>query len=474
MGNCMGRQNNAVEVMPPATSAGVVDEVAAAREAAAAAGGGKAPRADEAPLAGDEGVSLLGAPEMAGGSPELLAIAGAAQVAAAVAAPLLPVPPGSADVATEPPLLPPSPPPSSPPSPIGLLPPSPIGSSGGGGMDEEDAAITIQRWWCGSRDQSLASLCLAFQSVGLTASWAKTVPFDELALCLQRDDLLQVISMLLRRLTDGQPVYRHGRSTDSEDDEEDEDDELMKEAIGLMTEPSRVLLSAYVVCTHPEVVFAESTLRSGTRQEQNLRTAANMFVSALEMLCQSVVEGAAAASVGDVGDAASRKEEQAVLVERFQTVWGEYQARFTAWKQSSTAFLTDELVAAYLELEAAKLAADGTEAGLVTSIGALPSLDENDDMLDDRSLEDDIDTDDGNGSDDGEGTEGEGPDGPEGCLDEIEARQNTIRQAIARNGTAAELKLQQALDQYSSTQHVRLQVLATCYLLAACSGSTWL
>jgi hypothetical protein len=171
----------------------------------------------------------------------------------------------------------------------------------GSTMAEEDAAITIQRWWCGNRDQSLTSLCLAFQSVGLTAAWAKSVAFDELALCLQREDLLQVISMLLRRLTDGQAHVRRrrGLGDDSdddpeadcgdEDDEDDEADELMDKLGdahgGFMTVPSRVLLSAYVVCTHPEVVFAESNLRSGTRQEQNLRAAANMFVSALEMLC---------------------------------------------------------------------------------------------------------------------------------------------------------------------------------------------
>ena len=292
-------------------------------------------------------------------------------------------------------------------------------------MAPEDAAITIQRWWCGSRDESLTSLCLAFQSVGLTAAWAKSVPFDELALCLQRDDLLHVISLLLRRLTGGRVVHP-GLGEDDDDDDalHDEEDELLG-AHSFMTEPSRVLLSAYVVCTHPEVVFADANLRSGTRQEQNLRAAANMFVSAIEMLCQCVVEG--------------RREEQTMLQERFVTVWEEYQGRFVAWKQSSTAFLTDELVAAYLELEAAKMAADGTEAGLVTSIGGLPTLDGSDDLLDDRGLDDD--------SDDG-GTE----DGDPGCLDEIEARQNTIRQAIARNGTGAELKLQQALDHYSSTQ----------------------
>ena len=57
-----------------------------------------------------------------------------------------------------------------------------------------------------------------------------------------------------------------------------------------------------------EVVFADANLRSGTRQEQNLRAAANMFVSAIEMLCQSVVEG--------------RREEQTMLQERFVTKLG--------------------------------------------------------------------------------------------------------------------------------------------------------
>jgi hypothetical protein len=489
MGNCMGRQNNAVEVVAPQASAGELDEPAAASRR-----DGKL-RSDEAALAVDDGVSLPGAVD-AGSPPELLAIAGAAQIAASVAPPLAPVAPAGSSTAAatadrgaltaidgmpEPPSRP-------------ATAEAEAGGSGetsgehGSTMAEEDAAITIQRWWCGNRDQSLTSLCLAFQSVGLTAAWAKSVAFDELALCLQREDLLQVISMLLRRLTDGQAHVRRrrGLGDDSdddpeadcgdEDDEDDEADELMDKLGdahgGFMTEPSRVLLSAYVVCTHPEVVFAESNLRSGTRQEQNLRAAANMFVSALEMLCQSVAEGAeeeeeeeaaaaagARAGVDDDGGhirRQSRREEVAVLVERFQTVWSEYQRRFTSWKQSSTAFLTDELVAAYLELEAAKLAADGTEAGLVTSIGALPAvLDGTEDhLLDDhghhRGDLDDDDTDDDGGA--GTDDDRHSGDGTDGCLDEIEARQNTIRQAIARNGTGAELKLQQALDQYSSTQ----------------------
>ena len=464
MGNCMGRQNNAVEVVAPRSSVGEVDEAPSLPQR-----DGKASAHEALPAEAE--ITLPGAVET-GSPPELLAITGAAQIAASAVPQMVPIPPApsAADgrgspTTAEPPVLMDTERDAAQARAVDAA-----AEDGGDGasrseMDEEDAAIKIQRWWCGSRDQSLTSLCLAFQSVGLTAAWSRSVAFDELALCLQRDDLLQVISMLLKRLADGQPRKHRGLGFDSDedgdascgdDDDDDDDDELMEklgDANGaFLTEPSRVLLSAYVVSTHPEVVFAESNLRSGTRQEQNLRAAANLFVSALEMLIQTVAEGAEE-EVGNGSDypISSRREEVAALVERFQTVWSEYQRRFKSWKRSSTAFLTDELVAAYLELEAAKLAADGTEGGLVTSIGALPAvLDEAEDhLLDDRGLDEDESDDDGQPGTDDDRQSGDGTDG---CLDEIEARQSTIRQAIARNGTAAELKLQQALDQYSSTQ----------------------
>ena len=37
---------------------------------------------------------------------------------------------------------------------------------------------------------------------------------------------------------------------------------------------------------------------------------------------------------------------------RFRSLWVAYHAQFTEWKRSSANYLTDELVAAYLELEA--------------------------------------------------------------------------------------------------------------------------
>ena len=66
------------------------------------------------------------------------------------------------------------------------------------------------------------------------------------------------------------------------------------------------------------MLFADSNLRSGTRQEQNLRAASNMLVSSLETLCQAVVD--------------EMHANRPVLLGRFQKSWEEYTDRFTAWK----------------------------------------------------------------------------------------------------------------------------------------------
>ena len=81
----MGRQNNAVEVVAPQTSAGELDEVPLLSHR-----DGR-PRNDQA-LPAEGEMTLPGAVDT-GSPPELLAITGAAQIAASVAPGLVPVPP---------------------------------------------------------------------------------------------------------------------------------------------------------------------------------------------------------------------------------------------------------------------------------------------------------------------------------------------------------------------------------------------
>eukprot|EP01050_Picozoa_sp_SAG11_P008849 SAG11_NODE_799_length_7127_cov_3.180279_10_plen_190_part_00 len=101
---------------------------------------------------------------------------------------------------------------------------------------------------------------------------------------------------------------------------------------------------------------------------------------------------------------------------------------------AAASFLTDELVAAYLEIEGAKLSAENGGGGaLESTLASIPGLADSDEMLDDLG--------------DDELAE------RSASLAELEARQRTIRSEIVRlGGTAAELRLQQALDQYSSSQ----------------------
>jgi hypothetical protein len=116
-----------------------------------------------------------------------------------------------------------------------------------GGLDDaadEAAACKIQRWWRTgeAKEMSLKEVFEVFEAEGLSSEWAKSVSFEELALCLQRDELLQATSELLRRLTG---PYRPSSTTEEDDDE---DDDTLTSA-----EPARVLLSAFVVSSHPEV-----------------------------------------------------------------------------------------------------------------------------------------------------------------------------------------------------------------------------
>lgn len=298
-------------------------------------------------------------------------------------------------------------------------------------QETEEAATKIQRWWrtAESKELSLKQVFDTFEAEGLSSEWAKSVSFEELALCLQREELLHATSSLLFRLTNDE---RRPSTTEEEDDEEDEDSRAMMNA-----EPARILLSAFVVSSHPEVVFAEAHLRSGTRQEQNLRASSNIFIASLEGLAEAVRED---------------REEQYEMVERFERVWADYQKRFAAWKQSSASFLTDELVAAYLEIEAAKISADGGSGAIESTLASIPGLADSDDLLEERSAleaeeaamaaEDEMDD-----IDDRDRL------GDRASVSELEARQRTIRNEIVRlGGTSAELRLQQALDQYSSSQ----------------------
>ena len=140
----------------------------------------------------------------------------------------------------------------------------------GDGPETEEAATKIQRWWRSGESKELSlSLSLkqvfdTFEAEGLSSEWAKSVSFEELALCLQREELLAATSSLLFRLTSADDGRRS--STTEEDEDEDEDEEEEEEDIDgramLNAEPARILLSAFVVSSHPEVVFAEAHLRS--------------------------------------------------------------------------------------------------------------------------------------------------------------------------------------------------------------------
>ncbi|RMZ52764.1 hypothetical protein APUTEX25_000883, partial [Auxenochlorella protothecoides] len=111
--------------------------------------------------------------------------------------------------------------------------------------------------------------------------------------------------------------------------------------------PARVVLSAYAVATHPEVVL------SGLGgQEAGLVHAGARLAAALRAVALAWVEGGEALD----GDAASRTATQdptpTAALPAFDAAWVEYLELFVAWKAADAAALEADLIRIAVELQA--------------------------------------------------------------------------------------------------------------------------
>ena len=274
------------------------------------------------------------------------------------------------------------------------------------------AALVIQRSWTDCRRTTLVHAALRFVEEGLTSAWSRSVAFEELAMALQRDSMLLATAGLMARLVLLRD--RGGRQLCAVGSGEDE----AAAYTDSIAEPSRILLSAFVVSSHPEVVFADTAIASCNQvlstSEHDLHSTADSLLVAFEALVDAVV----------------RDSPLEWPMSRFRSLWVAYHAQFTEWKRSSANYLTDELVAAYLELEAARQSAETAP----------------------YSADEDAEADGG-----GEGGEDGDADASavatEECVEEIVHRQAQIRSEIVRlGGPAAEKQLQEALEQYATAQ----------------------
>ncbi|AQK53019.1 T-complex protein 11 [Zea mays] len=228
-------------------------------------------------------------------------------------------------------------------------------------------------------------LARAFDALGINQRSVVSMPFEELALCIESPAVLQTTKALLDRL-ESRFVFSQS-STSSKPENIDHllkhlgspkrkiplsnvgtSEATLKNAVGnydsstLSRYSQRIALCAYMILGHPK-----SVLSGQGEQEKFLMESATIFVKEFELLVKTVLDaldGACILSWSVIDDATpvrSSYEESSSIVadlKKFRTqllafdkAWCAYLYHFVAWKAKDAKSLEDELIRAACKLE---------------------------------------------------------------------------------------------------------------------------
>ncbi|MCL7032215.1 hypothetical protein MKW94_010935 [Papaver nudicaule] len=225
------------------------------------------------------------------------------------------------------------------------------------------------------------TLAKGYDALQINGKSIKSMPFEQLALLIESSATIQTVKALLDRfekrltLPHSSGPYkldnidhllkrltspkRRGRPSSS----------LRKgpKSMASMVSryPVRVVLCAYMILGHPDVVFSGHGER-----ESLLAESATKFVQELEMLIKVVLDGQTKSA------SMSPKQTFKSQLEAFDAAWCSYLYRFVVWKVKDARSLEDDLVRAACQLELSmlqkcKLAPEQENVGLSHDMKAI-------------------------------------------------------------------------------------------------------
>lgn len=247
------------------------------------------------------------------------------------------------------------------------------------GECEMAAAKRLQRAWrrFSSSSVTTAALASAFTSLNLSAaSAAASDDFDAFAGRLQCREALQIAAAFLERVAH---LVRNVAGN-----AEDVSSKALLRCLFPVKKPNlheapkakenayptRVVLCAYMIAAHPEVVLGGVAARSVNENgqpgwqyhsfgpEADLQRSAGALVASIDNL---------------VAAANNRGTKKSIAAAAFAAAWGPYLQDFVAWKTGDAALLERELIRIAVELEGSMLRKCGTDA---TAAILSPNLDQ--------------------------------------------------------------------------------------------------
>ena len=208
------------------------------------------------------------------------------------------------------------------------------------------------------------SLAKAYMSLQINQESVKSMPFVQLALCIESATTIQIVKAFVNRLESRITLSREVTGNLSS---LSKIDHLLKYAAlpsrkgpssnatrrgakmikssKLSRYPVRVLLCAYMIMGHPAEVF------SGVGEcEIVLADSAANFIQEFELLVKIIIDGPIKTSQEIASANPSQKTFRSQL-EAFDKAWCIYLHRFVAWKSKDVKLLEKDLVRAACQLE---------------------------------------------------------------------------------------------------------------------------
>ncbi|GJM85258.1 hypothetical protein PR202_ga01693 [Eleusine coracana subsp. coracana] len=217
--------------------------------------------------------------------------------------------------------------------------------------------------------KTIVALAKAFEALGINQHSVVSMPFEELAHCIESPTVLHTTKAFLDWLESC--FYLSESSSSSKPDNIDhliEHLESPQKTAGnsdtskLPTYSPKVVLCAYMIVGHPKYILSEE----GEREEQ-LRNSAARFVKKFEQLVKTVLDGPDDACISshsmlDVGSPESSNYQESLSTVAdgkkfrsqliaFDKAWCAYHYHFVTWKGEDAESLEEDLITAACKLQ---------------------------------------------------------------------------------------------------------------------------
>lgn len=238
--------------------------------------------------------------------------------------------------------------------------------------DRTSQSLVRRCWRKFLKQKTTLDLAKTFHLLNINTTHKNSIPFEQFAILIENPTTLQTTKSLLDRLETRYKVL----SPDFNG--QDDINHLLTRVVSRTTKPSvklsryqpRILLSAYMILSHPDAIFSGQGAR-----ETSLTNSAKKFVQEFELLIDVIINGPSRTSGQDFDHEIVKVCNFRSQILAFDAAWCSYLNSFVVWKIKDVESLEKDLVKAACQMEMSmmkkyKFTLEGDDSALTDDVKA--------------------------------------------------------------------------------------------------------